>query len=607
MSSHHFAFLFRHFTRPTVRVWHWALFLLLPVSALAQWQTQSLLVKPGWSAIYLHVDASYQTLDQLVGSNASNPITQLWLWQPPAGTLQFVTSPQSPISASQWVVWGRSGSGVSGSLGALVPNAAYLVYSAATTNYTWRLKGKPVAPDYSWTTSGLNFLGFPTSPANPPEFDTFLSMAPNLASVAEVFHYQGGPLGSGNPNQLFAYHTTPVTRGEAFWISSGTLFNKYFGPVQVLFPDMAGARFGDTAGQYSFRLVNVTATNVTVTLNLLGSETPPGGQTPVVDAPPLLVRGAQSMSNLTYSYTNFRASSPQTWTLTPQGQDGSNIKVVLGLNRYMMTNSSPGALYAGILQFTDSLGLSEVDVPVSAVQGSTAGLWVGQASIMQVATYLKTYQRDANHNLAVSDSGSYIVSGIDTNLGAVSRPFPLRLILHNTGTSTYLLQRVYYGMDPGSNLVVATSQSALDPARLATARRISAVDLPWSSNNAPWVCTGTLEPGGTLATAVSLPYDDQASNPFLHTYNPDHDNLNANSQEELPPGAESYDIARQITLEILPPGDDFQSLTRAGQTLSGTYEESITVSGAGDASRTFNVSGIFAINRISTIATLTQP
>lgn len=583
------------------------LFLLLPLSALGQWQTQSVLIKPGWSAIYLHVDASYQSLDQLVGSDGNNPISELWLWQPPAGTEQFVTSPQTPIGGSQWLVWGRTGSGVSGSLGALVPNAAYLVYSVASNNYTWNLEGKPVAPDYSWTTSGLNFLGFPTPPANPPTFDTFLSLAPNLASVAQIYQYQGGTLGSSNPSQLFAYHTTPVNRGEAFWISSGTVFNKYFGPFQVVFPDMDGAKFGDTASQFSFRLVNVTATNVTVTLNLLPSETPPAGQPGIVDVPPLLVRGALNSANLTYGYSTLSTTSPQSWTLAPQGQDGSDIQVVLGLNRYVMTHATPGALYAGILQFTDSFGLSEVDVPVSALQNSTAGLWVGQASITQVANYLKTYERDASNNLVVSNNGSYIVTSTNTSLGAVSQPFPLRLILHSDGTHTVLLQRVYYGLDPGSNLVVATSQSALDPARLATARRISAVDLPWSSNNVPWSCTGTLEPGGTLAANVPLSYDDQASNPFLHTYNPNHDNLDASFQEELPPGAESYNIDRQITLKVLPPGNDFQSLTRSGQTLSGTYQESIRVYGTGDASRTFNVSGIFAINRLSTIATLTQP
>ncbi len=589
--------------------WRLALLLLLclPCAARAQWQTQSILIKPGWSAIYLHVDASYQTLDQLVGSDPDNPISQLWLWQPPAGTEQFISSPQAPIGGTQWAVWGRLGSGVSGTLGALVPEAAYLVYSGATTNYTWSVEGKPVAPEYSWTTSGENFVGFPTPPSGPPTFEAFLSLAPDLAGAAQIYQYQGGALGASNPSQLFAYHTTPVSRGAAFWINSGTYFNKYFGPFQVAFTDRTGAKFGDTAGQYSFRLVNVTGTNVTVTLDLLPSETPPTGQVPIVDVPPLLVRGTQSLSNLTYAYSVLSTNSPQTWTLTPQGQDGSDIEVILGLNRYIMTNSRPGALYAGILQFTDGFGLSEVDVPVTALAASTAGLWVGDASVTQVGSYLKTYQTNFDGSMVVSSNGNYVVSSVNTNLGPVTQPFPLRLILHNDGTTTYLLQRVYYGLDAGSNVVVATSQSAMDPVHLDTARRISAIDLPWSSNNVPWACTGTLGPGGTLSTTVGLAYDDQASNPFLHTYHPDHDNLDASYQNELPRGAESYDITRQITLDIMPPGNDFNSLTHAGQSLSGTYLEAITLTGAGSASRTFHVSGIFAINRISTIATLTQP
>ena len=47
------------------------------------------------------------------------------------------------------------------------------------------------------------------------------------------------------------------------------------------------------------------------------------------------------------------------------------------------------------------------------------------------------------------------------------------------------------------------------------------------------------------------------------------------------------------------------SLTATGQSISGTYLETITVSGLGTASRTFNVTGIFTLNRISPVATLT--
>src|SRR6185436_8363641 len=77
-------------------------------TAHAQWQTQTMTLKPGWNAVYLHVDPSYILLDDLI-VGAANPIAEVWLWQPPLSTLQFVTSPALPTTPnSQWAVWDRS-------------------------------------------------------------------------------------------------------------------------------------------------------------------------------------------------------------------------------------------------------------------------------------------------------------------------------------------------------------------------------------------------------------------------------------------------------------------------------------------------------------------
>lgn len=574
-------------------------------SSQGQWLTQSILIKPGWTAVFLHVDASYQTIDQLVGADPNNPISQIWIWQPPP-TSQFSSSPQNPVVGnSQWGTWARLGVGITGTFNALVANSAYLVYSVAPTNYTWQLQGKPVAPQYTWTTAGLNFIGFPTVPANPPMFDSYLSLAPTLQSLAQVFQYQGGPLGPTNPSQLFLFHTTPVTRGQAFWIRSGTVFNNYFGPFTVALQSSGGASFGDSVSEYGFHLRNMSVSNVTVSMKLLASETPPAGQTSIVAAPPLLLRGALVTSNLTYGFSALSVGGVQTWLLAPQGQPGSDVQVVLGLNRYLMT-SLAGSQFAGILQFTDSYNFNEVDVPVSAVQSSLAGLWVGNANVTQVRNYLKNYQMDSNNVPVISSNGQYIVTSVNTNLGAVARPFPLRLIVHNDGTNAVLLQRAYYGLSPYTNLMVATSQGLLDQSHLGSARRITAAHLPWTSNNVPMPFSGQLVQGGVLTATADLPYDDQASNPFLHTYHPDHDNLDSSFQTELAQGYQSYRVTRQITLNVSPPGNDFGSLTSVGESLVGYYAEAITVGGLGGASRNFYVSGIFSLNRISPISTLNQ-
>ncbi len=269
-------------------------------------------------------------------------------------------------------------------------------------------------------------------------------------------------------------------------------------------------------------------------------------------------------------------------------------------------SGGPGALFAGILQFTDSFSFTEVDIPVSAIESSTAGLWVGNASVTQVRNYLKNYQMDTNNVPVISSNGNYIITSINTNLGPVAKPFPLRLILHSDGTNVVLLQHVFFGLSRYTNSMLATTQSLLDPAHLGTARRITATHLPWSEANTPWSFTGQLAPGGVLATTVDLAYDDQAANPFLHTYHPDHDNLDATFQTELAQGYESYRITRQVTLNISPPGNDFASLTSAAQSLVGYYLETLSLGGLGGATRDFYVSGIFSLNRISTIPTLNQ-
>ncbi len=368
--------------------------------------------------------------------------------------------------------------------------------------------------------------------------------------------------------------------------------------------------FGDSASQYSLALRNMANVTNTISVRLLPSEAPPAGQANIVGTPPVLVRGQLYATNLTYGFTDLSVSGAvQTWVLPPQGQPGSAITVVFGLNRYAMAGA-PGSFYAGILQFSDSFGYWKFNVPVSAVAALTAGLWVGNASVSQVANYLKSYQTDTNNNPVTDTNGAYIVTAISTNLGAVITPFPLRLIIHNDGTKSVLLQRVYYGLRQDTNVVVSTTETVLDATHLDTARRITATHLPWTAANTPIAMTGNFTLGGTLTAVCQVAYDDQASNPFLHTYHPDHDNLDhatfaVGPVQQLPRGSESYDISRTITLSITQPGNDFTSLTTTATTLSGIYQETVVLAGSGAANRTFNAAGVFALTRISNIPTLT--
>ncbi|MBI1842614.1 MAG: hypothetical protein HYR88_17385 [Verrucomicrobia bacterium] len=607
--------------------------------AQAQWITQTNALKSGWNSVFFHVDASHTTIDLILAEDPSSPIEEIWYWQPALPTGQFVESPQLPTGGgTQWSTWTRL-AGPNSVLQRLTGNGAYLVKVASkTASYSWRVKGKPVAPTYRWTLTGLNFIGFPTPPAAPPFFEAFLAAAPELQQKGEVYRYQGGELNATNPVRVVAFRTTPVRRDQAYWVRAGDSYNQYFGPIQIIQASAAGIRFGDGQGQAQLRLRNLANVPVTITLRQIASEAPPAGQPSVAGAPPLLLRGAINNTNLTFGYTAL-ASGPQTWQLAAAGQTGSEVEVVLGLNRSQMSGP-PGAVFAGALRFTDSLGLSQVDVAVSAEKESTAGLWVGGAAASYVSHYLKPYAKAANAaeftallaRLQLAEgaggyhyerdpntgrvmvfggadhkSGSYLLDGpIKIDSGTVARPFPLRLIVHNDGSSAKLLQKVYHGVGLASNAVLTTKETLLLPGQLAEARRISSVQFPTSAGNIPWNFTGVMRQGGSLTASVPLAYDDQASNPFLHTYHPDHDNLDASFTTPLPRGLESYGVTRQITLAFTAPQDDFNSLTQGGQDLTGNYTEVMTFEARGSQTRQYNVLGTFTLKRISDIATLTS-
>lgn len=585
--------------------------------------------------MYLHVESTHVTLDSLIGTDLSNPIQEIWMWAPAPGTAQFVASPASPSQPAHWASWVRSAPS-SATLTRLQANAAYLIRSSS--DFTWNLKGKPIVPYIQWTISGQNFIGFPTkSGVDTPTFDSFLTPAPELKLNAKIFRYQGGPI-TDNPVQVLDLTANKVERGQAYWISNDA-FNRYFGPFDVLFTGANGVRFGPKSAQSSFRLRNNSDQRITITMSRIASESAPTGQPPVAGPVPILVRGSVNPATLTYTHAAL-ATTPQTFTLEKSTAVGSEVEIVLGVDRSAL-GGGPGDVFASVIRFTDSLGLTQVDVGVAAEVGSNSGLWIGGATVNNVSHFLKPYAKassasevpDILTRLGLAEgvggfhyefepstkkilvfggpeskTGSYLLDGpIKVDPGTVARPFPLRLIIHNDGTTSRLLQKVFVGQGLGTSPVVATKESLLATAQLNSARRISAVHLPTSTGNVPWNFTGTMAPGSSLTTTFDLAYDDQSSNPFLHTYHPDHDNLDAKFETQKPRGEESYTVRRQITLNFTPPAADFESLTRGGASLNGNYVEIVTFLGkSSGAAKQFDARGTFILNRITDLATLTQ-
>lgn len=598
--------------------------LMVPISAVhAQWLTQSIELKEGWNAVFLHVDSSHMVLDDLIGSDPGNPVIQVWRWNPPSSA-QFYESPgDATFATSGWSQWKRFDSG--SPLQRLAGNTAYLVES--TNNHTWVVQGRPVVPRTDWNMDGLNLIGFPAASSNPPDFSGFLAEASELQSAeVELYRYQGATLGSNNPMKIPSslYRDVDVQRGQAYWMRTGDIFNNYFGPFEVVLAGTDGINFYNNLSFASLRLRNLTGSELTVSVELMTSEAAPVGQGAISGIPPLLVRGSREPGGLQYGYSELPRGSFQSWTLTARGEEGSEVEVVLGLDRSAMTQDV-GSLLAGILRITDSLGHTEIHVPVSGSVASDAGLWVGEALVTQVGQYLKTYEDGAaapiittngstvaTNDLVISASGEYVVSDINMDLADVPKWFPLRLIVHSpVDEPAILLQRVFYGTGSGSNQIISRTEAALDPEKLADARRISATHLPWSVENAGWGFDGSLEQGALITATVDLPFNDHLSNPFLHTYHPDHDNLDARFENELAQGAESYSVVREVGILVDAPGTNFMDRISGGQTLIGDYRETIRMIGLPRAGgindiRVFEVRGVFRLDRISDIPVLTD-
>lgn len=276
--------------RPSLGLALLAAFLVPVVPLQAQWKTETYSLIAGWNAIWLPLDPAVANIDSALSSRPE--IIEVWRWNPPSGP-QFVTDPSTPVQSDPaWSVWRRGAPGQS-TLFAFTPNAPYLIRVAdGSTASTLSLQGRPVVPNYKWSTTGVNFVGFPTTSPG-PTFSQFLAPSAALADTTNVLKYVGGPLvssGTSDPNYISGGSTIPnsarnpqlvnlpterVARGVAYWVQA-TKYSDYYGPISVGLTDQRGLNFGRTGLVLKLNLRNKTAAqSVTVSLSLLASDAPP--------------------------------------------------------------------------------------------------------------------------------------------------------------------------------------------------------------------------------------------------------------------------------------------------------------------------------------------
>ncbi len=545
------------------------LFLFVLVTAAhAQWRTTEYSLKPGWNSLYLNGDATYLTPDQHFANQPD--VVEVWRWNPNPASVQFTSSPSDPTPGSpEWSVW-RRGQPQYSDLALLTGQTSYLIKTrdSAPAVLVLPIKQRVEPPVLNWVRTGANLLGFPAK-KNGATFPTFANYFATFsaATSSKIYRYQGGPLNANNPARLFAPTTDRLDATQAYWFEARTV-GDFIGPLAITLSEPTGLNFGRQGSSITLTIRNRTAVTQTLTLDLLNSEAAPAGQTPVVGPVALTRRSFNTTNN---QFEDTRISAPFTAPVAAN----ATITLNFGVDRTAMVGG-PGALYASLLRITDAANMMDVHLPVSAGNASLAGLWVGDAELTDVQSK---------------------VSGFPGT--GTSRSFPLRYLIHvdDAGRAT-LLSAAYLGVLKGVDGApgIATTETALQPESLGTARRLTAAHMPLDRTV---LAAGGFGPGGSITGTINLPFNDP-TNPFVHQYHPDHDNKDARFNP-VGNGVESWTVNRAVTFSVAstPPAEF--SASWGSRTLAGTYSETVT----GVRKDPITATGTFVLRRVSELGTLT--
>jgi hypothetical protein len=553
--------------------------------------TQTLSLNPGWNAVYLEVEPLSNSPAVVFKALPSG--SSVWAWTGKDDSVQFIQDPsETPVTAPKWLAIFTSAAESSlNNMFAITANSAYLIHVAGTSSRTINVEGRPTIRHKGWVPDSFNLTGFGFA-GSPPTFAAFF--APSNSHKNQAIYRLNNTTGAweivNNPA------TTTMRSGEAFWIycQSGS---DYQGPLTVEADGSDGLDFGVGITILSLTLNNSSTSDRTVAVSQLS------GANPV------------ALAFRTYDATGGKILTNPLSGMSPVTVKAGGSSVV---TLAVLRGSFSGAA-ASVLEFTDTQG-SRVRVPVTATSNPIngyPGLWTGSATLNKVSQ--------------LSDSGPApgFASG---DAKPTPAPLSLNLILHQDkiGQVRLLKQAVVMFKDQSYNevgtplskgrYVVLTKDSLIPNYSGVTqrdgskvGRRISAIGFDYSPSTDVTYGTdfdGTaLKCSGSISTAIecrpvleSSATATHPTNPFLHRYHPDHDNLASDFRTF---SQEVNRITRTVTLvfDPIPLSNPTNPPPGWGVTmLGGTYTEYIS----GLAKGPIKLQGNFTISLATDVDLLNQ-
>jgi len=571
-------------------------------SSPAQIITQTITLQPGWNAVWLEVQPADNATDTVFNGL---PLASVWTRLERLSSVDFIQNvSEEAFNEAGWQRWfppSRTEAFLN-NLFTVQANRAYLIKSTATAPVIWNLTGRPALRRPAWVPDTFNLRGAPVDPATPPTFLNFFRPSPA--------HYHAV---TGQLRPIYRLHSAsgewqPVgandsmRNGEAYWIHTEGA-SDYLAPLDVQLDLGDGLDFGLELTELNLRLRNRRAT-------------PANAQ--VTDLAP----GASLLSHYIFD--------PQLggqWPHLPAAlalplNAGAETRLRLAVRR----QDQPGSHYQSVLAVRDGAG-TRLLVPVSA-EKFTSATATGEAPALQGRPGLRAPIDDARARAglwvgtATINAVSEAHAADPTNPTPVKSELSLRLILHvDSAGQTRLLKEVIqmwrdgtYTNDANGDQVVdrpgeyvLLTDDSLIPLFSGAAvrdgesvgRRVSTIgyDFPAVLTNNFLNLAGFFALNQALTGTLSMPHD-HPTNPFLHRYHPDHDNLNARFDG---PAVEAYAIARQIELSFTAAPPDGPAAPDFGYNeMGGTYRENIT----GLHKNAIQLGGTFRLSRVSLIAQL---
>ncbi len=575
---------------------------LLPVAAWAQWMEQSIPLVAGWNAIHLKVNPA-ETACSTVFSDTK--ITQVSWWN--RDRLDDGTG----SAVSDFCTWYRNSAEPS-TFGRVIGGKRYLVKTTAAT--TLKVKGTPAIPNGKIYLGEMNLVGVevPTYTSDSTTyFEYFTPFASSLASTPYFF------ISTANESVRLSDSVKVTNPSKAIWLSTaGEGEATYMGPFELaLEGGSAVMAWTTTTAARSLTIKNVTSAARKLTIKRETSLTPPTGQGTLAGAVELTIESIDWSAG----YAK-RVYKPLTFPFTTNIAAGATFDFRVRPNLAKMpVKTTPGAAYQSILAISDAgskigsetrtegtclyrVGVRS-DGALAASQINPAGLWVGTVALAQV-NRAKTL-------------GSAQPEWDAEALMTAPHPFQFRLIVHvaDDGTTT-VLKEVFTAMKsasaPAADLLTdkATAIAFRGLYPNGTIRRTASANFPFMK---PLTLRGGefMSAGSELSATFTQAYDDK-TNPFVHAFHPQHDNLAFNNKKPSKKASgdegvgeyESWGVTRTVTLKFLADDPSDAAGDNWNRTVTGgEYTE--RVQGLIGLGKPIITRGIFRLSKVNDTAELT--